>query len=82
MLNRFDFCAAFARANEAQMEILKEAQRDFVALFPLQARIQERVRRHILEGAFREQAMLKHWKANKPYIELPENVIKALYGCR
>jgi len=79
-LTRFELMASFQAATEVFEEIRAEARRDFVAMYPLQARIRERVSKHILEGAFREFAMLKHWKSKQAYIELPENVIKALFG--
>lgn len=74
MMNRFDYLLAFQMADEAFQELRAEARRDFVAMFPIQARIQDRVSHHILEGAFREAAMLKHWKHSQSYIEIPSNL--------
>jgi hypothetical protein len=75
-LTRIDLISR--HATEAFEELRAEARKDFVFMFPLQARIRDRVAKHIFEGAFREQAMLKHWKESQVYIELPANVIKSI----
>ncbi len=77
-LTRFEVLQSFQKSTKAFEELRAEARRDFVALWPLQARIRERVQHHIEFGPSREYLALSGWKHNQAYIEIPANVIKSI----